>query len=247
MWSLSRFAFFYWMSWCHSLCVYEYFYFGWTLFMVCYTLIEFRVMWSFSRCSWLLLHWLIGCVIWYIILLLLMATFTLIECLCYLAIHFLCKACSAVVACVIWSFIHCARLALLWLCFMVIHLLCKACSVVVACVVWSSICCARLALLWLLVFNGHSFVVQGLLCGGCLCCMVIHLLCKACSVVVACVVWSFPWCSLFVLCRPETWSFLWVPRPTLGGMPRYWSTQQRFDILFILLILLLQNKQIYWC
>ena len=59
------------------------------------------------------------------------------------------------------------------LCCMVIHLLYMACSVVVACVVWSFICCARLALLWLLVLYGHSFVVHGLLCGGCLCYVVI--------------------------------------------------------------------------
>ena len=145
--------FFYWMSWCHSLCVYEYFYFGWTLFMVCYTLIEFRVMWSFSRCSWLLLHWLIGCVIWYIILLLLlatlnlieclcftaillllMATFTLIECLCYLAIHFLCKACSVVILFYGHSFVVQGLLCYGCLCCVVIYLLCNACSVVVACV-----------------------------------------------------------------------------------------------------------------
>ena len=77
-----------------------------------------------------------------------------------------------------------------------------ACSVVVACVIRPFISCARLALLWLLALYGHSLVVHGLLCCGCFRYLIIYLLGKTCSVVVACAIQpfiSFAWLALLWL------------------------------------------------
>ena len=48
---------------------------------------------------------------------------------------------------------------------------------------------------------GHFLVVHGLLWGSCLCCVVIYLMCKTCSAVVASVIYLLCMaCSVVVAC-----------------------------------------------